>query len=109
MNDLTLLCGSCRFPIRGASGCVYAAFADIRGAQPDVRWRTCHYSCFPRGERDNYEISSERIATWQQMAWWTAHLMEKNWFPRSDWDDLLRELSGEVQPRRIRVEAEEAA
>jgi hypothetical protein len=109
MNDLTLICGKCRFPIRGASGCVYAPFAELRSPADEIRWRTSHYSCFPRGVRDHYEIGSERIATWQQMAWWTAHLMEKNWFPRSDWDELLRELSGDVQPRRIRIEAREAA
>ena len=35
--------------------------------------------------------------------------MEKNWFPLSDWDNLLRELGGEGEPTRIRATAREAA
>lgn len=35
--------------------------------------------------------------------------MEKNWFALSDWDDLLREVAGEIPSRRIRVAAKEAA
>ena len=111
ISELTLIC-SCRFPIRGASGCLYVPFSEIRTAGPDeIRWRACHYNCSPkvRGRRDNYEIGSERIATWRQLAWWTAHLMEKEWFSRSDWDELLRELTGDVEPHRIYVEAREAA
>jgi hypothetical protein len=109
MNDLTLICETCRFPINGDSGCVYATFAEMRTSAEEIRWRTSHYDCFAGGERDTYEISSERIATWRQFVWWTAHLMEKDWFPLSDWDDLMRELSGDEAPRRIRVAAGEAA
>ena len=105
MSDLTLICETCGFPIGSDTGCIYAAFAEVRDSQVDVRWRTSHYNCFPAGERDTYEISSERIATWKHLAWWTAHLMEKVWFARSDWDDLLRELGGDETPRRIREAA----
>ena len=107
MNNLTLICESCRFPINGDTGCIYTTFAEIRTpSESDViRWRTSHYAHFAEGVRDTYEISAERITTWRQLAWWTAHLMEKNWFPQSDWDDLLRELSGDDTPRRIREAA----
>ena len=105
MTDLTLVCETCRFPIHGDAGCIYATFADMRRSSDTIRWRTSHYAHFTEGERDTYEISSERISTWRELIWWTAHLMEKNWFPRSDWDDLLRELGGDETPRRIREAA----
>lgn len=109
MNDLTLICETCGFPVAGDSGCIYTTFAEMRTSADEIRWRTSHYRCFPEGERDTYEISSDQIATWPQFAWWTAHLMEKNWFPLSDWDDLLREVAGVIPARRIRVAAKEAA
>jgi len=112
MSDLTLICETCRFPIHGDTGCIYVIFPDINAARRgggEIHWRTSHYAHFAEGERDTYEISSERISSWRQLAWWTAHLMEKNWLSLSDWDDLLRELSGEGSPKRIRVAAKEAA
>lgn len=109
MTDLTLICETCRFPINGNTGCIYVTFADIHATRrqelPEIHWRTSHYAHFPEASADSYEISSERIATWKQMAWWTAHLMAKNWFTDSDWDDLLRELGGEGTPTRIREAA----
>ena len=105
MNDLTLICETCRFPINGDSGCIYALFREMRDSPDTIRWRTSHYAHFPADTGDTYEITAGRISTWRQLAWWTAHLMEKNWFPQSDWDDLLRELSGDDTPRRIREAA----
>ena len=109
MNDLTLICETCRFPVHGDAGCIYTTFAEMRTSSDEICWRTSHYAHFAEGVRDTYEISSERIATWRQFVWWTAHLMEKNWFPLSDWDELLREVSGEIPSRRILVAAGEAA
>ena len=113
MNDLTLICETCRFPINGNTGCIYVIFPDINTARREegreIHWRTSHYAHFAEGDRDAYEISAERIATWRQFVWWTAHLMEKNWFGRSDWDELLHEVSGDEPSHRIRVVAEEAA
>ena len=109
MSDLTLICETCRFPINGDTGCIYTTFAEMRTSSDEIRWHTSHYAHFTEGVRDTYEISSERITTWRQFIWWTAHLMEKNWFPLSDWDDLLHEVSGEIPSRRILVVAGEAA
>ena len=109
MNDLTLICETCRFPISGDSGCIYTTFAEIRPSSDEVRWRTSHYAHFTGEIRDTYEIGSESIASWPRLAWWTAHLMEKHWFGLSDWDDLLREVAGQIPSRRIRVAAKEAA
>ena len=140
MNDLTLVCEICRFPITGDTGAIYATFPDINAAtarerdkrrerearsgaiavssidivalllEPGpVRWRTSHYEHPGMHEADSYEIGAERIATWQALAHWTAHLMEKNWFALSDWDSLLREVAGDAPSKRIRVAAKEAA
>jgi hypothetical protein len=113
MNDLTLICETCRFPINGDTGCIYVIFPDINTARrqedSEIHWRTSHYAHFTGGVRDTYEIGAERISTWRQLIWWTAHLMEKSWFPLSDWDDLLRELTDGGQPQRIRIVAKEAA
>jgi len=140
MNDLTLICEICRFPIEGDTGAIYATFPDINAARSrerdrerergersssvevssidivellmepgPIRWRTAHYAHPEMREVDSYEIDAVRISTWPQLAHWTAHLMDKNWFDLSDWDDLLRELAGDTPSRRIRVVAREAA
>lgn len=119
MSDLTLICETCRFPIAGDTGCIYVTFREINAARAyerdgtalsePIRWRVRHYAHPETGETDFYGISSDQIATWPALARWTAHLMEKNWFALTDWDDLLRELSGEMPGRRIRVVAQEAA
>ena len=36
-----------------------------------------------------------QVSTWAGLSRWTAHLMAKNWFPLSDWDEVLREAAGE--------------
>ena len=73
MNDLTLICETCGFPIRGGGGCIYVTFADMRHSADDIHWQTSHYACFGKGERDHYEIDADRIATWPMLAHWTAH------------------------------------
>jgi hypothetical protein len=109
MTDLTLICETCGFPIAEGSGCIYTTFAEMHTSSDEIHWHTSHYAHLAAGFRDTYEIDSGRIATWPRLAWWTAHLMEKNWFALSDWDDLLREVAGEIPSRRIRVAAKEAA
>lgn len=134
MSDLTLICETCRFPITGDTGSIYVQFAEVNAKQQadlewrethpageaidivelltmpgEIHWRTGHDAC--RADRDEgcYEIDSDQIATWPALARWTAHLMDKNWFALSDWDDLLREVAGEIPSRRIRIAAKEAA
>ena len=138
MSDLILICESCRQPILGDTGSVYVTYADINAKQAaqaewrerhpagtaidvvelltlpaEIHWRTGHDRC--RGDRDQgcYEIDAPQIATWPQLARWTAHLMGKNWLALSDWDEFLREAAGERLPPgtrpRIRAIAQEAA
>jgi hypothetical protein len=75
----------------------------------DIHWRSAHDAC--RSDRDEgcYEIDAPLISGWPHVARWTAHLMSKSWFGLSDWDALLRELSGEAPATRICVVAREAA
>jgi hypothetical protein len=134
VNDLTLICEICRFPIEGDAGAIYVTFTDVNAARArerqerggavavssidivdlllepgPIHWRTGHYAHPEMHEADSYEIDASRIATWTALAHWTAHMMEKNWFALSDWDDLLREVAGDTASRRIRVAAKEAA
>lgn len=134
MPDLTLICETCRQPIAGDTGSIYVTYAEIgakvkadkewRGSRSamaavdlaeliampgDIHWHTGHDACRTDHDMGCYEIDAPLISTWPHVARWTAHLMEKNWFALSDWDNLLRELSGEAPSRRIRVAAREAA
>lgn len=132
--DITLICETCSFPISRDMGCIYIRTFDVgayyqaqrewREAHPDgeavdlrellehpdgIHWRTGHDACRTDRDEPTYEISDHQIASWAQLMSWTAHLMSKNWFDLSDWDDLLREVSGEIPAVRIRVAAKEAA
>ncbi len=133
MPGLTLICETCGFPIAGDTGCLYVRMGEIgayreeyrvwRAARGDgavsaaellllplpVGWRTAHDKCRADRDEDAYEIGAGQIGSWARLAHWTAHLMEKNWLPSTDWAHLLRELSGEAPSRRIRVAAKEAA
>jgi len=133
MNDLTLICENCAFPIAGDTGCLYVRMGELvayreehaawRAARSDgavsaaelllmplpVAWHTSHDKCRPDRDDDAYEIDAVRIDSWARVAHWTAHLMDKNWLSSTDWKHLLRELSGETPSRRIRVVAKEAA
>lgn len=126
--DLTLICRKCRFPIDGDTGYLRVTFADIhenRAQQrayderhpegsavsmeefllgpEDVHWRAYHDKCEPEKDRDAYQIDAARLRTWQHLCWWTAHLMEKNWFALTDWDCLLREAAGEGEAKTLRA------
>lgn len=53
-----------------------------------VHWRVRHYLCDEPGT-GAYTIDIERIQTWAQVGWWTAHLFGKTWFKDTDWSQLL--------------------
>ena len=134
MSEITLICETCGQPITGSQGSIYIRIGDVgahreaerqwREIHPvgtaldiaalalmpeDIRWRTGHDACRTDNDQDCYDIDAARISTWPRVAWWTAHLLEKNWLQDSDWDDVLRELSGEAPSCRVRGDAREAA
>ncbi|HEY2087878.1 MAG TPA: hypothetical protein VGH54_17910 [Mycobacterium sp.] len=134
MTDLTLICEGCRWPVLGDTGSLYVRLGEVMAAQvaqrdwdaarsegtavdvtelialpDDVRWRAAHDVCRSDHAQGCYEIDAPQIAEWPHVARWTAHLMAKNWLTLTDWDDVLRELSGETPAKRIRVTARAAA
>jgi hypothetical protein len=132
--ELIILCGTCRRPVGPGAGCLWVGFTEIsdaRGARTrwdedraasfvtleemtavlaaTVTWKIHHDGC-TAGPDDGYWIDVEQITTWAQLAWWTAHLMAKNWLELTDWDQLLREVAGEGGPSpRITVRMRSAA
>lgn len=126
--DLTLICGTCGFPIAEDTGCLRVTMAEVRDhlrqyaewrqahpegsaidlaelllAPDEIHWGAYHYACDPARGEDQYQIDAGRIATWRAVCHWTAHLMEKNWFAATDWDDLLRELAGDSPASTFRI------
>lgn len=126
--DLALICQQCRFPIEGDTGYLRVTYADIHKYQRDekayrerhpegeavsledfllgpdpIHWRAYHDKCEPEPDASAYQIDAAKLRTWQGLAHWTAHLMEKNWFASTDWDCLLREAAGDTEARTLRV------
>lgn len=126
--DLALICHKCQFPVNGDSGYLRVLYADIhkhrdqerayRQLHPegeavsiedfllgpeDIHWRAYHAACDPEIDQPCYAIDAERIQTWAQLCHWTAHLMEKTWFPATDWDCLLEQAAGDAEPTTLRV------
>ena len=128
MNELILICGSCRKPVAAGAGHLGVSLAEVRAYQSELRewqeahggqvvdlsvllamrdeiaWRSEHYACAEaRGDNgdDSYEIDAGRMTTWAQLTSWTSHLMGKTWLPATDWDDLLREVSEGTSERII--------
>jgi hypothetical protein len=38
----------------------------------------------------DYDIALDRIGSYKDALDWTFHLMEKNWFPYTNWEETLR-------------------
>ena len=122
--ELLLICGNCGSVVPPRKGCLWVGHGEIvtrrrEGAEWDaqhagqamsllemlgmpgpVHWKIHHDHCTPEPE-DPYWIGTEDVATWTQLAHWTAHLMEKTWFALTDWDVLLREVAGDIPSMRI--------
>lgn len=57
---------------------------------PDpVGWAVQHTEC-ARFEGQEYVVPVEHLRDPWELVRWTAHLMEKNWLPYTDWDSLLQ-------------------
>lgn len=44
----------------------------------------------------DYDIELGRIASYKDALDWTLHLMEKNWFPHTNWEQAIRSASAET-------------
>jgi hypothetical protein len=111
MHELDMICGACGQPIEGDSGHLYAPFDEIRigsdtggmrqalaletviTAPKPIHWRARHFECTEHEICDVYQIEAGQIRTWAKLTEWTAHLMRKTWFPRSDWAALLMSVA----------------
>jgi hypothetical protein len=125
VTELVLICGGCGSPAPHGYLCVrFAEIHDYRHAldawheahpgdghyieelltMPDeIEWRAWHYDCDPHSDEDAYQIDAENLSTWRGFLWWSAHLSSKNWVPDTDWDEVLREATGEIPSARIRI------
>ena len=77
------------------SGKVYTIDALINLPTYSV-WSTACRECFDSGkvvEVESYDIEVDRISTYKDALDWTLHLMEKDWFHRTNWDSTVREAS----------------
>jgi hypothetical protein len=54
------------------------------GAPSEPSWILTHSAC-DDDPADWYSIDAPRISTWRDVAHWSAHLSEKNWFADTDW------------------------
>lgn len=63
---------------------------DLLSYPTSVQWQAHHTVCDPDPDGNAYHIAANRIDTWAELLDWTAHLMEKDWFTLTDWDDVLR-------------------
>jgi hypothetical protein len=114
--ELDIICRKCKRPVHG--GCLWVSFDEIRtlpalhsdwedqraasavtleslGDMPaEIAWKVHHDGCTPELE-DAYSVEATQVSTWAALTSWTSHLMSKNWFAYSDWDEVLREAAGE--------------
>jgi hypothetical protein len=79
-----------------ARGERFVAFnvSELLDAPGPVSWQALHRDCDPDPERDDYWFGVERADTLAKVMNWTAHLMEKNWLPETNWRHLLRIVAG---------------
>ncbi|GLV98553.1 hypothetical protein [Streptomyces lavendulae] len=100
--ELTAICDVCLQAIGDGEGSVWVDQGDANDAfysvddsnspldflgettrSDIVAWRTTHADC---GMTDNpYKIEVERIRTWQDFLYWSAHVTGKKWSVATDW------------------------
>ena len=101
MSDLTHIpwtCDTCGFPIPDRAGVLGVPFVQLAN-WPDTEpiWRPLHNACIDPA-RDVYGIDVEQIRTPAGLLRWTVHLMEKSWFPDSNWRGVLATVMGMEVP-----------
>ena len=61
-----------------------------------------HRHCDPHPDGEDYWFGVERARSLAAVIDWTAHLLGKDWFPETNWDQLLYNL---VLPQAGRYQA----
>lgn len=119
---------------RGGSGGVGCCSGGPSRRRPGVRlgilrrpdepwpanWQVHHYACWREldnldtrwttiGGGPSYEVAIERIRTYSDLVWWSAHFGRKGFLDDTDWSVVMNEAHGEVferdwaaHPRRFR-------
>lgn len=72
-------------------GALRVVSGTLLGERPNpAKWRVTCKSCDPDPEGASlYWFSLDRAATWPELTDWTAHLLEKNWLPQTNWRSVL--------------------
>lgn len=71
-----------------------ATLAELMTLPEPARWVIAHDKCSPLPDGPYYCIDIERAKTAAHLLNWTAHLMSKTWLSATNWDDLIRVMSG---------------
>jgi hypothetical protein len=68
------------------------SMADLMNLPEGGEWSITCSKCYKEDmERMNdYDISIDRISTVHDVLDWTLHLMKKNWFEYTNWEELVR-------------------
>lgn len=112
--DLIAICDRCRKPVEGSDGYIHVSYREIDRQRRErrhfervarkrqvlslvdldefpaqARWQVHHDRCDPNRAHGCYWFGVERCRTWPQLIEWTAHLMQKDWFCETDWEQVL--------------------
>ena len=117
-NDLLFICDMCNQPVDSYKdeGEIYTLWHEInlaeeKDAQYKARkgefirasdivdslahWHIAHYKC-NHTENPHYPIEIYRMRTIKKALAWTIHLMDKKWIGLTDWSDLIRHATANL-------------
>ena len=63
---------------------------DLDEIPDEGKWTITCDKCWVESNEEYYVINLNRIATWCAVADWTAHLLEKDFLPCTNWPTILR-------------------
>lgn len=76
---------------------VYTA-ADLMALPDGGEWSVICRGCY-KDEMESaadYDIDLDRIGSYKDALDWTLHLMEKSWFPNTNWEETIRSATPET-------------
>ena len=74
--------------LKGPTGSVNISDLFSLIPEPTIAFRACHQSC-DLDERQGYWFDTARADTFEKWVLWTLHLVEKDWFGRTDMARML--------------------